>query len=71
MAELAQEIVIDRARGVMVIDGVDFPYHVAERGPTVDSLSASLGSLFVVNIPVLCTRLHLVDVLANDGMTPS
>ena len=53
MQKLAEEIVLDEERHVLVIDGEDFPYYVAESGPIPESLSIDPDEMFVVWVPII------------------
>lgn len=51
MTELAKLITVDHANHKLIIDGTEFPWHVAEHGPVI-TRSAD-GELHLVTVAIL------------------
>ncbi|QDF17105.1 hypothetical protein JZX82_gp10 [Gordonia phage William] len=62
MPDIAQKITIDRKHCKVFVDGVEFPWMIAERGPEVENVSTKLD-VPIVFIPVLATD---VEVIARE-----
>lgn len=63
MPEVPNKITIDRRRHKVFIDGVEFPWFIAERGPEVEDL-ANRNGLPIVTIPIIAAD---VEVIPSDG----
>lgn len=61
MPELAKNITINLAEKKIYIDGVEFPWLVAEDGPTIDHLpTASNGNLGRVSFPIFADHIEVI-----------
>lgn len=55
---VASDITIDREHMRLLIDGDEFPWAIAEDGPTLDRLAVPAGDVFVVYVPILAMRVR-------------
>lgn len=59
MPELAKKIAIDRKHHKVYIDGVEFPYLIAERGPDIESADEA-HAIPIVSLPILTADLEII-----------
>ena len=59
MPEMAKKVTIDRKHSKVYVDGVEFPWHIAEQGPDVESAAAHRGAP-TVHIPVLTRDVEII-----------
>lgn len=60
MTNLADRVEINFQERTLTIDGVLFPWYMAECGPHAESLHVPLDEPFVVWVPVVTNRVHVV-----------
>lgn len=65
MTELAKRITIDRANQRVLIDGVEFPYYLAEGGPQVENPDGT--DLPIVHLPILADDVEILPKDDPDG----
>lgn len=63
MPELAKKITIDRKHHKVYIDGTEFPYAIAERGPDIESADEA-HAIPIVSLPILTADLEIIP--GND-----
>ena len=61
MPELAGKITINRKTRTVHIDGIEFPWHIAEQGPDVESCAARRG-VPIIHIPVFAQDVEIIPV---------
>lgn len=63
MTELANRVTLDRANHRVLINGVEFPYYLAEDGPQVENPDSN-SAMPVVYLPVIAED---VEILPSDN----
>lgn len=69
MPEVPNKITIDRRRHKVFIDGVEFPWYIAQRGPGVEDLS-NRDALPIVTIPLIANDVEVIPE-TSDGSDES
>lgn len=59
MPVLAKKITIDRKHHKVYIDGKEFPYAIAERGPDIESADEA-HAIPIVSLPILTADLEII-----------
>lgn len=59
MPEVPNKITIDRRRHKVFIDGVEFPWFIAENGPDVEDL-ANRNAMPIVTIPIIAKDIEVI-----------
>ncbi|UZF57698.1 hypothetical protein LH935_06850 [Gordonia polyisoprenivorans] len=57
----APKITIDRKRHKVYCDGVEFPWYIAERGPTVEGICTH-NEVPIVSIPIIASDLEVIPI---------
>lgn len=64
MTELAKIVTIDRATKRVLIDGVEFPFYLAEGGPQVED-PLNPNAMAVVHLPLIADDIEILP--AENG----
>lgn len=59
MAKFAEKVTIDRKRKVVLIDGEEFPYFLAEEGPSVEN-PLDRHSPPVISLPLIANDVEII-----------
>ncbi|UVF60284.1 hypothetical protein SEA_MURP_10 [Gordonia phage Murp] len=66
MPEVPNKITIDRNQSKLFIDGVEFPWMIAEQGPDVDDI-ANRNAMPIVTIPIIASDVEVIPRGSEDS----